>query len=125
MARSAPAPSSHLPSKEELFCPVNATLDLLNQRWNLRIVRTLLAGKKRFNEISRENGINPRTLRDRLRDLEEEGIIHREVISEMPPNVEYRLTEKGLALNGIFESLATWGVKWMRAPATPHHRKPS
>jgi len=100
----------------ELFCLVNATLDLLNQRWNLRIVRSLLAGKKRFNEIGRENGINPRTLRERLRHLEDEGIIHRAVISTMPPNVEYSLTEKGLALNGIFESLATWGVKWMSAP---------
>lgn len=98
---------------DHLFCPVMATLDLLNQRWNLRIVRTLLAGKRRFNEISRENGINPRTLRDRLRDLEEEGIIDRFVVSTMPPNVEYSLTEKGLALNGIFEALADWGVKWM------------
>jgi DNA-binding HxlR family transcriptional regulator len=100
----------------ELFCPVNATLDLLNQRWNLRIVRSLLSGKKRFNEIGRENGINPRTLRDRLRDLEEEGIITRLVISTMPPNVEYSLTEKGLALNDIFEALAKWGITWMNAP---------
>src|SRR5579862_9853025 len=90
-----------------------ATLDLLNQRWNLRIVRSLLGGKKMFNEISRENGINPRTLRDRLRDLEEEGIIDRFVVSTMPPNVEKSLTEKGLALNCIFEALAEWGVKWM------------
>lgn len=100
-----------------LFCPVNATLDLLNQRWNLRIVRTLLDGKKRFNEISRINGINPRTLRERLKDLEEEGIISRVVISSMPPNVEYSLTEKGEALNLIFEALANWGLKWMKPPA--------
>jgi DNA-binding HxlR family transcriptional regulator len=100
----------------EMFCPVNATLDLLNQRWNLRIVRSLLTGKKRFNEISRENGINPRTLRERLRDLEEEGVISRRVVSTMPPNVEYCLTEKGLALNDIFEALATWGIRWMEKP---------
>ena len=105
--------------QDHLFCPVNATLDLLNQRWNLRIVRSLLSGKKRFNEIGRENGINPRTLRDRLRDLEEEGIISRFVVSTMPPNVEYSLTEKGLALNGIFEALAEWGITWMR----PHESK--
>lgn len=104
---------------DHLFCPVNATLDLLNQRWNLRIVRSLLSGKKRFNEISRENGINPRTLRDRLRDLEDEGIISRFVVSTMPPNVEYSLTEKGLALNHIFEALAEWGIKWMR----PHEER--
>jgi DNA-binding HxlR family transcriptional regulator len=104
---------------DHLFCPVNATLDLLNQRWNLRIVRTLLDGKKRFNEIGRENGINPRTLRDRLRDLEDEGIINRLVVSTMPPNVEYSLTEKGEALNCIFEALAEWGAKWMK----PHKDK--
>jgi len=106
---------------DHLFCPVNATLDLLNQRWNLRIVRSLLNGKKRFNEIGRENGINPRTLRDRLRDLEDEGVISRFVVSTMPPNVEYSLTEKGLALNSIFEALAQWGVQWMR----PHEEKQS
>lgn len=99
-----------------LFCPVNATLDLLNQRWNLRIVRSLLGGKMRFNEIGRENHINPRTLRERLRHLEEEGIITRVVISTMPPNVEYSLTTKGLELNDIFEALAQWGIKWMKAP---------
>ena len=100
----------------ELFCPVMATLDLLNQRWNLRIVRCLLDGKKRFNEIGRINGINPRTLRERLIALEEEGIIQRLVVSTMPPNVEYSLTEKGRALNCIFEALADWGVKWMKPP---------
>lgn len=92
---------------------MNATLDLLNQRWNLRIVRSLLGGTKRFNELSRENGINPRTLKTRLEELEAQGVVHREVVSYMPPNVEYSLTSKGLALNTIFESLADWGRKWM------------
>lgn len=100
----------------ELFCPVLATLDLLNQRWNLRIVRSLLDGKMRFNEIGRQNGINPRTLRERLIALEEEEIIKRTVVSVMPPNVEYELTEKGMALNAIFEALAEWGKTWMKAP---------
>ncbi|HZH98226.1 MAG TPA: helix-turn-helix domain-containing protein [Fimbriimonadaceae bacterium] len=101
---------------DPLMCPVNATLDLLNQRWNLRIVRSLLEGKRRFNEIARENGINPRTLRERLRKLEEQGVISRTVISTMPPNVEYALTDKGMALNGIFEALANWGKTWMAPP---------
>jgi DNA-binding HxlR family transcriptional regulator len=99
---------------EETFCPALATLDLLNQRWNLRIVQSLLEGRKRFNEIARANGINPRTLRERLRSLEEEGVISRTVISAIPPNVEYALTEKGMALNCIFESLAAWGRTWMK-----------
>ena len=101
----------------ELFCPVNATLDLLDQRWNLRIVRSLLSGKKRFNEIARAHGINPRTLRDRLRALEDEGVITRTVVSSIPPNVEYELTEKGLALNCIFGALAEWGIRWMEPNA--------
>lgn len=102
---------------DDLYCPVLATLDLLNQRWNLRIVRSLLDGKKRFNELGRENHINPRTLRERLMALEEEGVICRTVISTMPPNVEYALTEKGQALNQIFEALGAWGRKWMKARA--------
>src|SRR5215210_3224144 len=91
---------------DPIHCPVSATLDLLNRRWTLHIVRSLLQGKKRFNEISRENRINPRTLRERLRMLEAEGAVKRTVISTMPPNVEYELTEKGEALNCIFEALA-------------------
>lgn len=101
---------------DAVACPVNATLDLLNQRWTLHIVRTLLEGKRRFNEIARINRINPRTLRERLRSLEEEGVITRHVISAIPPNVEYALTPKGEALNGIFEALANWGRQWMSPP---------
>jgi DNA-binding HxlR family transcriptional regulator len=105
---------------DPMMCPVNATLDLLNQRWNLRIVRSLLGGKMRFNELSRANGINPRTLRERLRKLEEQGVISRTVVSTMPPNVEYALTDKGMALNGIFEALANWGREWMAPPGIEH-----
>lgn len=104
---------------DDIFCPVLATLDLLNQRWNLHIVRSLLDGKKRFNELGRENGINPRTLRERLLALEEEGVISRTVISTMPPNVEYALTCKGQALNQIFEALGEWGKTWMKPRPGP------
>ena len=101
------------PAQDAIHCPVHATLDLLNRRWTLHIVRSLLEGKKRFNEISRENHINPRTLRERLRMLEEEGAVKRTVISTIPPNVEYELTAKGKALNCIFEAVAEWGRTWM------------
>ncbi len=104
------------PHADDHFCPVMATLNLLNQRWNLHIVKSLLSGKKRFNELSREHGINPRTLRERLIALELEGVICRNVISTMPPNVEYCLSKKGEALNDIFEALGEWGVRWMDAP---------
>ena len=98
----------------EIFCPINAALNLLSERWTLHIVRVLLGGTKRFNEIARALGLNPATLRERLRALEEEEVVTRTVISAMPPHVEYALTPKGQALNGIFESLAQWSIQWMK-----------
>ncbi len=102
------------PHGPEIFCPAGAALNLLSERWTLHIVRTLLGGTKRFNEIARTLGLNPATLRERLRALEEEAVVTRTVISAMPPHVEYALTPKGMALNGIFESLAEWGIQWMK-----------
>ena len=98
----------------KIFCPVSGALNLLSERWTLHIVRTLLGGTKRFNEIARALGLNPATLRERLRALEEEGVVTRTVLSAMPPHVEYALTPKGQALNGIFERLAEWAVTWMK-----------
>lgn len=100
---------------ERSSCPVEATLDLLNSRWTLHIIRTLLAKPMRFNEISRELAINPRTLCQRLRDLEVAGIVNRHVVSETPPNVEYRMTEKGQGLSKIVDSLEDWGREFMTA----------
>ena len=97
-----------------IFCPANAALNLLSERWTLHIVRSLLDDKKRFNVIAREIGLNPATLRERLRALEEEEVVTRTVVSLMPPHVEYALTEKGQALNSIFESLAEWALTWMQ-----------
>jgi DNA-binding HxlR family transcriptional regulator len=101
-------------SGPEIFCPANAALNLLSERWTLHIVRALLGRKKRFNEIAREIGLNPATLRERLRALEEEEVVTRTVLSVMPPHVEYELTQKGQALNNIFEALAEWGRTWMK-----------
>jgi DNA-binding HxlR family transcriptional regulator len=103
-------------SREDIFCPVNGALDLLTARWTLHVVRALLSGPRRFNEIAQAYGINAHTLRERLRALEDEGVVTRTVISTMPPNVEYALTEKGLALNRVFEELADWGRAWVKPP---------
>jgi DNA-binding HxlR family transcriptional regulator len=100
--------------KQSLYCPVAATMNLLNEKWTLHILRELMTGKRRFNELShRVGGVNSRTLRDRLRLLEEEGIVLRHVINSIPPWVEYELTEKGRDLNAVIESIAAWGRKWM------------
>jgi DNA-binding HxlR family transcriptional regulator len=106
--------AEHEEHSAEIFCPVNAALNLLSERWTLHIVRALLGSRKRFNEIARELGLNPATLRERLRALEEENVVTRTVRSVMPPHVEYALTEKGNALNGIFEALAGWASIWMK-----------
>lgn len=100
--------------RRELYCPVAATMNLLNEKWTLHILRELLNGKRRFNELShRLGGVNSRTLSDRLRLLEEEGIVTRHVINTIPPWVEYELTEKGRDLNSVIEGIAAWGRKWM------------
>jgi DNA-binding HxlR family transcriptional regulator len=97
-----------------IYCPVAATMDLLNQKWTLHIIRELMSGKRRFNELAhRVGGCNSRTLRERLRSLEEEEIVLRHVVNTIPPWVEYELTEKGHALNGVIESIASWGIRWM------------
>jgi DNA-binding HxlR family transcriptional regulator len=102
--------------EDHLFCPVDATLDLLNGRGTLRIVRSLLRGPRRFNELAQETGLNAHTLRERLKKLEEAEVVTRTVVSTMPPHVEYAPTEKGIALNRIFEEVAAWGRAWMPPP---------
>lgn len=93
-------------------------MDLLGQKWTLHIVRELVAGKKRFNQLAQAlGGVNARTLRKRLVALEREGIILRRVLSQIPPWVEYELTEKGRTLNRVIGSVAHWGRRWMARPA--------
>jgi DNA-binding HxlR family transcriptional regulator len=97
-----------------IYCPVAATMNLLNQKWTLHIIRELMSGKRRFNELAhRCGGVNSRTLRERLRVLEEEAIVIRHVVNTIPPWVEYELTDKGHGLNSVIESIAAWGLRWM------------
>lgn len=96
------------------YCPIAATLDLLTGKWTLHILRELMDGRKRFNEMSRALGCcSSRTLCARLRALEEEGIVVREVKHTIPPWVEYELTEKGQALNAVIDSIVLWGNRYM------------
>lgn len=100
------------------FCPVAATLNLLHEKWTLHIVHALLMGKKRFNEIGHAlGGVNPSTLRERLRGLEEKGMVQRTVLSTIPPWVEYELTDKGRALSDVMDAMARWAQDWMDVPA--------
>jgi DNA-binding HxlR family transcriptional regulator len=95
-------------------CPVCRTAEVVCGKWTLLLVRDLAAGTSRFCELERSlAGISPRTLSLRLRALEEEGIVERHTFSEVPPRVEYALTEKGLALLPIVEDMRAFGERWL------------
>ncbi|MBM3947401.1 MAG: helix-turn-helix transcriptional regulator [SAR202 cluster bacterium] len=96
------------------YCPVASTLDLLHGKWTLHILRELMTGRKRFNELSRALGsVSSRTLCARLRALEAEGLVTREIKHSIPPWVEYELTERGRALNVVIGAIAEWGQTYM------------
>jgi len=94
-------------------CPVVLTARVVSGKWTLLVLRDLESGAKRFTELERSlNGISPRTLSQRLRALEGEGIIARRAYCETPPRVEYSLTEKGAALLPIVAAMRIWGEQW-------------
>ena len=97
-------------------CPVCRTADIVCGKWTLLVIRDLAEGRSRFCELERSlAGISPRTLSLRLRALEEEGIVRRTTYPEVPPRVEYALTEKGRALVPIIESMREYGTEWLGA----------
>jgi DNA-binding HxlR family transcriptional regulator len=101
--------------KHHSYCPVSATMDLLNGKWTLHILRELMDGRKRFNELGRALGaVSSRTLCCRLRELEEQGLLVREIKNTIPPWVEYELTEKGQSLNAVIDSITAWGEAYMQ-----------
>lgn len=103
-------------SKSLEACPVYKTAMILDGKWTILIFRDLLAKKVvRFNELRRSLGsISPKTLTERLTDLEGHGLINRKVYAEVPPRVEYSLTEKGKGLSVVFDSMEKFGEKWLR-----------
>ncbi len=99
---------------EDAVCPVARTAEIISGKWTLLIIRDLVSGVKRFNQLERSlQGISPKTLSERLRSLEEEGIITRQMFAEVPPRVEYALTEKGHDLVCVIENMRTFGKRWL------------
>ena len=97
-------------------CPVCRTADIVCGKWTLLVIRDLAEGRSRFCELERSlEGISPRTLSLRLRALEEEGVVARQTFPEVPPRVEYALTEKGQALLPIIEQMREFGRDWLGA----------
>lgn len=103
-------------SKSLEACPVYKTAMILDGKWTILIFRDLLANKVvRFNQLRRSLGsISPKTLTERLTELEDQGLVSRKVYAEVPPRVEYSLTEKGKGLSAVFDSMAKFGDKWLK-----------
>jgi DNA-binding HxlR family transcriptional regulator len=100
-------------------CPVCRTAEVVCGKWTLLVIRDLADGSSRFCELERSlAGISPRTLSLRLRALEEEGIVVRQTFPEVPPRVEYALTDKGRALVPIIDSMREYGTAWLGAEGT-------
>lgn len=100
--------SSELPA-----CPVETTLMLIGDKWKVLILRDLMGGTKRFGELKKSvSGISQKVLTSNLRDMEENGLLSREVFPEVPPRVEYTLTELGKSMSPILDALAKWGTEY-------------
>ena len=96
-------------------CPVARTAQIISNKWTPLIIRDLARGERRFTELAKSlGGISPKTLSERLKYLEAEGIISRRCYAEVPPRVEYSLTEKGRALLPIIATMHTYGSTWLR-----------
>lgn len=97
-------------SNTEIECPIAATLELIGGRWKTIILFYLSSGKKRFGEVSvRIPTISRKVLTQQLRELEKDGLIHRRQYKEIPPRVEYSLTELGKSLSPVFREMSIWG----------------
>ncbi|MDE6662837.1 MAG: helix-turn-helix transcriptional regulator [Lachnospiraceae bacterium] len=104
-------------SKEELpACPVATTVQLIGSKWKLLIMRNLLSRPWRFNELKKDlEGISQKVLTDSLRALEEDGIVIRTVYPEVPPRVEYSLSELGESMRPILKAMEEWGLAYQKS----------
>lgn len=108
------------------FCPrFHHAVELVGRRWSGAILRALMSGATRFSEIQAAvPGLSDRLVSERLKELDAEGIVERIVIPETPVRIEYRLTEKGLALLPAIEALSEWAEHWLEGiPDTGHDPK--
>ena len=100
-------------SKDLPACPVEVTLMLISDRWKVLVLRDLLSGTKRFGELKKSIGrISQKVLTSNLRSMEEDGLLTRKVYAEVPPRVEYTLTELGESLRPILLAIQQWGLEY-------------
>ena len=94
-------------------CPVETTLSLIGDKWKVLILRDLMDGTKRFGELKKSIGsVSQKGLTAQLRDMEENGLVNRTVYAEVPPRVEYSLTEIGHSLKPIIDAMMDWGMDY-------------
>ena len=94
-------------------CPVETTLKLIGDKWKILIIRDLLNGTRRFGELKKIcSGISQKVLTTNLRAMEEDGLVKREVFHEVPPRVEYTLTDVGYSLAPVLNAMASWGTDY-------------
>ena len=94
-------------------CPVEVTLGLIGEKWKVLIIRDLLNGTKRFGELKKScSGISQKVLTHNLRIMEDDGLVQRKVYAQIPPKVEYTLTDVGYSLAGVLNSMASWGTDY-------------
>lgn len=101
--------------KELPACPVETTLTLISDKWKVLILRDLLQGTKRFSELKKSIGhVSQKVLTSQLRQMEESGLLTRKIYTEVPPRVEYTLTDVGYSLKPIMDAMWAWGEEYKR-----------
>lgn len=101
--------------RSTIACPVELTMSLISNKWKTLIIRNLLSGRKRFSELAKGlPGISQKVLTANLRELENDGLVARTVYPEVPPRVEYELTEIGQSLKQIIEVMLVWGCNYQQ-----------
>ena len=109
--------------KELPECDVELTLMLISDRWKILIIRDLLTGTKRFGELKKSvHGISQKVLTAHLREMESDGLVNRKIYAQIPPRVEYSLTETGWSLKPVLDKMAEWGKDY-RAKVSKEERE--
>ena len=109
----APEAKTMTDIKELPACPVETTLTLIGDKWKVLILRDLMNGTKRFGELKKSIGsVTQKVLTANLRDMEEKGLLTRKVYAEVPPRVEYTLTETGYSLGPVLCAMMVWGTEY-------------
>ena len=104
--------------KELPACPIETTLMLISDRWKVLIIRDLLGGTKRFGELKKSIGnMSQKVLTGILRSMEESGLLNRKVYAEVPPRVEYTLTDTGYSLKPVLDAMVAWGTEYKKKNA--------